>query len=51
MAIAGQLGLVKAEDVQKLISSVCMIPNDVAPEKLPEVIALLEVVAERIVML
>jgi len=42
--------LLKSEDVQKLISSVSMIPADVDPDKLPEVIALVKVLADRIVM-
>jgi hypothetical protein len=51
VATAAQLGLLKPEDVQKLISSVSMIPDDVDPEKLPEILALLNAMAERIVML
>jgi hypothetical protein len=51
IATSVQLGLVKAEDVQKLISSVSMIPIDVDPEKMSEVLALVDAVAERIVML
>jgi hypothetical protein len=51
IATAAQLGLIRAEDVQKLISSVSMIPADVNPEKMPEVLALVNAVAERIVML
>jgi hypothetical protein len=51
VATAVRLGLVKPEDVQKLISTVSMIPMDVDPEKLPEVIALVSVLADRIVML
>ena len=50
IATAVQMGLLNSEDVQKLISSVSMIPADVDPEKLPEVIALVKVLADRIVM-
>ena len=50
VATAVQMGLLKSEDVQKLISSVSMIPADVDPEKLPELIALVKVLADRIVM-
>jgi len=50
VATAVQMGLLKSEDVQKLISSVSMIPVDLDPEKLPEVIALVKVLADRIVM-
>ena len=50
VAVAAQMGLLKPEDVQKLISSVSMIPVDVDPQKLPEVIALVKVLANRIVM-
>jgi predicted DNA-binding protein (UPF0251 family) len=51
VAAAAQLGLVKGEDVQKLISSVCLIPADANPEKMPEILALVNAVADRIVML
>jgi hypothetical protein len=51
MATVMQMGLIKSEDVQKLISTASTIPADVGPEKLPELIALLEVIADRIVML
>jgi len=51
VATAAQLGLIKLEDVQKLISTVAMIPDEVDPEKLPEILALVNAVADRIVML
>jgi len=51
VATAAQLGLLKPEDVQKLISSVSMIPGNIEPEKLPEILALVNAMAERIVML
>jgi predicted DNA-binding protein (UPF0251 family) len=51
VATAVQIGLLESEDVQKLISTVSMIPADVDPEKLPEVMALVKVLAARIVML
>jgi predicted DNA-binding protein (UPF0251 family) len=50
VVIAVQMGLLKPEDVQKLVSSVSMIPTDVNPERLPEVLALVRVLADRIVM-
>ena len=51
VATAAQLGLIKPEDVQKLISMVTLIPNEVDPEKLPEILGLVNAVADRIVML
>lgn len=51
VAAAVQMGLLKPEDVQKLISTVSTIPADVDPDKLPEVIALVRILAQRIVML
>jgi hypothetical protein len=51
VAAAVQMGLLKPEDVQKLISTVSMIPTDIDSEKLPEVMALVRVLADRIVML
>ncbi len=50
VATAVQMGLLKSDDVEKLISAVSMIPADVNPEKLPEVMALVKVLADRIVM-
>jgi len=51
VAIAAQMELLKPEDVQKLISTVSMIPVDVDPDKLSEVVALVHVLVQRIVML
>jgi len=51
VAAAAQLGLLKTEDVQRLISSVSMIPDGVDAGKLPEILALVNAVADRIVML
>ena len=50
VATAVQMGLLRSEDVEKLISTVSRIPADMDPEKLPEVIALVKVLADRIVM-
>lgn len=50
VATAVQMGLLRPEDVEKLISSVSMIPEDLDSEKLPQVIALVKVLADRIVM-
>lgn len=50
VAVAVQMGLVKSEDVGKLITTVSMIPIDMNREKLPEVIALAKILADRIVM-
>jgi hypothetical protein len=50
VAIAVQMGLLKPEEVEKLVSSVSMIPDDVDPAKLPEVLALVKVLVNRIVM-
>lgn len=50
VAVAVQMDLLKSEDVQKLISSVSMIPVDVDSEKLAEIVALVTVLADRIVM-
>ena len=51
VATAVQMGLLKQEDVDKLVTTVSRIPQDVDPEKLPEVIALVSALANRIVML
>jgi hypothetical protein len=50
VAIAVQMGLIKPEDVQKLVSSVSMIPSDLDSERLSEVLALVGVLVSRIVM-
>ena len=51
VATAVQMGLLKPDDVQKLISMVSTIPIDVDSDRLPEVIALVKLLAQRIVML
>jgi hypothetical protein len=51
VATAVQMGLLKSEDVEKLVSTVSKIPVDVDPEKLPEVMALVTALTDRIVML
>jgi len=50
VATAVRMGLVKSEDIEKLISAVSAIPAEVDPEKLPEVIAWVKFLANRIVM-
>jgi hypothetical protein len=51
VATAAQLSLLKQEDVQKLIATVSTVPVDLDPTKVPEVVALVRALAERIVML
>ena len=51
VATAAQLGLLKPEDVQKLIATVSTIPVDLDPTKMSEVVTLVAVLADRIVML
>jgi hypothetical protein len=46
-----QMGLLNPEDVQKLISAVSVIPVDADSQTSPEVIALVTLLAQRIVML
>jgi len=43
--------MLNPEDVRKLISMVLMIPRVVDSEKVPEILALVNAVADRIVML
>jgi hypothetical protein len=50
IAIAVQVGLLKPEDIQRLIASVVVIPVDLEPARLPEVLSLVRALAERIVM-
>ena len=50
VAIAVQLGLVKPEDVQKLISSVSMVPTSLDEDQAREVMGILRLLADRIVM-
>jgi hypothetical protein len=51
VATAAQLGILKPEDVQKLIATVSTVPVDLESRKMVEVVALVRVLAERIVML
>ena len=44
------MGLVKQEDVLKLISSVSGIPVDIKAEKLAEILPLVKALADRVVM-
>lgn len=50
VAVAVQMGLVKQEDVLKLISSVSGIPVDIKAEKLAEILPLVKALADRVVM-
>jgi len=50
VATAAQLGLIRPEDVQKLILAISTIPNEVDSGKLADILALVDAVAERIVM-
>lgn len=49
VAVAVRLGLLKAEDVQRLIVSISAIPEGIDPDRLAEVIRLAELLADRIV--
>lgn len=51
VATAAQLGLLKQEDVQKLMVTVSAIPPDLDPTRVPEVVGLVRALTERIVML
>ena len=51
VACAVQMGLLRPEDVQKLLATASMIPDDVDQQKLRQLVALVKEVAERIVML
>jgi predicted DNA-binding protein (UPF0251 family) len=51
VAIAVQMGLLDVGDVSKLISAVSVIPEEVDPEKLPQIMALVTALASHIVML
>ena len=50
VAIAAQLGLVKAEDVQRIISAISAIPLQVDSDKLMEIVALVSTLANRVVI-
>jgi hypothetical protein len=51
VATAAQMGLVKPDDVQRLISMVSTIPEGIDPQKLEELKAIVGALADRIVML
>ena len=50
VATAVQIGILRADDVQKLLATVSLIPEDADPEKLAEVMVLVRTIAARIVM-
>ena len=49
VATAVQLGLIKPDDVQKLVATVSLVPVDMSEERNGEVLALLEALVDRIV--
>jgi hypothetical protein len=51
VVVAAQMGLIKPEELQKLVATVSLIPDSVDSERLAEVLALVDALAERIVML
>lgn len=51
VVVAAQMGLIKPEELQKLVATVSMIPQNVDSSRLAEVLALVDALAERIVML
>ena len=46
-----QMGLVKPPDLQKFFASVSLVPTEVDPDKLSEVISLIQVLVSKLVML
>ena len=50
VATAVQLGLLKPDDVQKLIAMLSSIPLDIDPAKLEEVLVIAKTVIDRVVM-
>ena len=50
VGIAAQLGLLKAEDIQRIVSAISTIPLQVDSDKLPEIVALVSALADRVVI-
>lgn len=50
LVIAVQMGLLKQDDIQRLISSISMIPEDIDRENLTDVLALVGALADHVVM-
>jgi len=51
VATAVQIGILRPDDVEKLLATVALIPEDTDPAKLAEVTVLVRTIAQRIVML
>jgi hypothetical protein len=50
VAVGVQMGLLKPTDLQKFFTSVSTVPDQVDPERLPEVMSLVETLVSRLVM-
>jgi hypothetical protein len=50
VAVAAQMGLLKPEDIQRLVTMVSSVPIDLDQEKAAELLPLVKVLADRIVM-
>jgi hypothetical protein len=51
VVVAAQMGLIRPEELQRLVTSVSVIPDRVDQTRLGEVLALVDALADRIVML
>ena len=50
VAVAAQMGLLKPEDIQRLVTMVSSVPIDLDSDKEAELLPLVKVLADRIVM-
>lgn len=50
LVLGVQLGLIRAEDVERLLSTTSRIPSGVEEERIPEIVTLIRILIERIVM-
>ena len=51
IAAGVQLGLLKPDDLQKFFTSVSLVPTEVDPENLPQVMSLMNALVRKLVML
>ncbi len=51
VVVGVQMGLLKPTDLQKFFASVSLLPTDVDPDKVPEVMSLVQALVSRLVML
>lgn len=51
VVVAAQMGLIRPDELQRLVATVSLLPDSVESDRLEEILALVDALADRIVML